>query len=129
MNSKKRNLIIFSCNWNGADFEKVNTSKYKNTNFIFIKTMCTGRIESTFILRALEEGADGVLVVGCSTDECHYEFGAKRFAETYAKVQQLAHMLGYDDGKIEYKQISGKDTERFVDVVNEFVKGRKGKIV
>jgi formate dehydrogenase beta subunit len=115
---KKRNIVVYSCNWNGADFEKVYTSKYKNTNFIFIQTMCTGRIESTFLLRALEEGADGVLVVGCSADECHYEFGAKRFAETYAKVQQLAHMLGYDKNRIEYETISGKNTDKFVEVVN-----------
>ena len=119
---KKRNIVVYSCNWNGADFEKVNTSKYKNTNFIFIQTMCTGRIESTFLLRAIEEGADGVLVVGCSIDECHYEFGAKKFAETYAKVQQLAHMLGYKKDKIEYETIVGKDTEKFVEVVNNYAR-------
>ena len=122
IDSKKRNIVVYSCNWNGADFEKVNTSKYKNTNFIFIQTMCTGRIESTFILRAIEEGADGVLVVGCSADECHYEFGAKRFAETYAKVQQLAHMLGYDKNRIEYETISDKNTDKFVEVVNNYAR-------
>ena len=119
---KKRNIVVYSCNWNGADFEKVNTSKYKNTNYIFIQTMCTGRIESTFILRAIEEGADGVLVVGCSADECHYEFGAKRFAETFAKVQQLTHMLGYDKNRIEYKTISDKNTDKFVEVVNNYAR-------
>ncbi len=119
---KKRNIVVFSCNWNGADFEKINTSKYKNINFIFIQTMCTGRIESTFILRALEEGADGILIVGCSADECHYEFGAKRFAETYAKVQQLAHMLGYDKYRIEYKTVSGKNTDKFVELVNNYTR-------
>ncbi len=119
---QKQNIVVYSCNWNGADFEKVNTSKYKNTNFIFIQTMCTGRIESTFILQALEKGANGVLVVGCSADECHYEFGAKRFAETYAKVQQLAHMLGYDKNRIEYETISDKDTDKFVEVVNNYAR-------
>lgn len=119
---EKRNIVVFSCNWNGADFEKVNTSKYKNTNFIFIQTMCTGRIETTFLLRAIEEGADGVLVVGCSADECHYEFGAKRFAETYAKVQQLTHMLGYDKNRIEYETISDKNTDKFVEVVNNYAR-------
>ncbi|MCK4903209.1 MAG: FAD-dependent oxidoreductase [Candidatus Marinimicrobia bacterium] len=119
---KKRNIVVFSCNWNGADFEKVNTSKYKNTNFIFIQTMCTGRIESTFILRAIEEGTDGVLVVGCSADECHYEFGAKRFAETYAKVEQLAHILGYEKYRIKYETISGKNTDKFVEVVNNYAR-------
>ncbi len=122
IDSKKRNIIVYSCNWNGTDFENINTSKYKNTNFIFIQTMCTGRIESTFLLRALEEGADGVLVVGCSADECHYEFGAKRFAETYAKVQQLAHMLGYDKNRIEYDTVSDKNTDKFVEVVNNYAR-------
>jgi len=122
IDAKKRNIVVYSCNWNGADFEKVNTSKYKNTNFIFIQTMCTGRIESTFLLRALEGGADGVLVVGCSADECHYEFGAKRFAETYAKVQQLAHMLGYDKDRIEYETVSDKNTDKFVEVVTNYAR-------
>ncbi|MEE9573054.1 MAG: NAD(P)-binding protein [Candidatus Neomarinimicrobiota bacterium] len=120
IDSKKRNVVVFSCNWNGTDFEKVNNSKNSNTNFIFIQTMCTGRIESTFMLRAIEEGADGVLVVGCSANECHYDFGAKRFAETYAKVQQLAYMLGYDKNRIEYETISDKNTDKFVEVVNNY---------
>jgi len=119
---KKRNIVVYSCNWNGADFERVNNSKNTNTNFIFIQTMCTGRIESTFILRAIEEGADGVLVVGCSADECHYEFGAKRFAETFAKVQQLTHMLGYDKNRIDYETISGKNTDKFVEIVNNYAR-------
>ncbi len=119
---EKRNIVVYSCNWNGADFEKINNSKNAKTNFIFIQTMCTGRIESTFLLRAIEEGADGVIVVGCSDNECHYEFGAKRFAETYAKVQQLTHMLGYDKNRIEYETISGKNTAKFVEVVNNYAR-------
>jgi len=118
----KKNIVVYSCNWNGADFEKFNKIKIKNTNLIFVQTMCTGRIESTFILRALEQGADGVLVVGCAADECHYEFGAKRFAETYAKVQQIAHMLGYEKDRLEYDTISDKDTEKFVDIVKNYTR-------
>lgn len=121
----KKNIIVFSCNWNGADFAKINKSKFANTNLIFIQTMCTGRIESTFILKALEQGADGVLVVGCAADECHYEFGAKRFSETYAKVQQLAHMLGYNKERLEYETISEKNTEKFVEIVKNYTRNFK----
>lgn len=116
----KKNIVIYSCNWNGDDFEKFSKSKSKTTNLIFIQTMCTGRIESTFILKALEKGIDGVLVVGCSPDECHYEFGAKRFSETYAKVQQIAHMLGYNKHRLEYGTIPGKNTEKFVEIVKNY---------
>ena len=116
----RKNIVVFSCNWNGADFEKVDKSKHKNANLIFVQTMCTGRIESTFILRALEQGVDGVLVIGCDPNECHYEFGAKRFSETYAKVQQIVHMLGYEKERLEYETVSGKNTDQFVEHVNNY---------
>ncbi len=122
INSELRNVVVFSCNWNGADFDKANSEKIDKTNLIFIQTMCTGRIESTFLLRAIEKGADGVIVVGCATDECHYEFGAKRFAETYAKVQQIAHMLGYKKNRIEYETVSNKNTDKFVEIVNNYAR-------
>lgn len=117
-----RNVVVFSCSWNGADYEKFAKTKIKNTNLIFIQTMCTGRIESSYILKALEQGASGVLVVGCAADECHYEFGAKRFADTYAKVQQIAYMLGFKKDRLEYATISGKNTEKFVEIVKDYAR-------
>ena len=57
-----------------------------------------------------------------AADECHYEFGAKRFAETYAKVQQLAHMLGYNKNRLEYETISEKNTEKFVEIVKNYTR-------
>lgn len=117
----KKNIVVFSCNWNGADFEKISKSKQKTTNLIFIQTMCTGRIESTFILRALEQGVNGVLVVGCDPAECHYEFGARRFSETYAKVQQIVHMIGYEKERLEYETVSGKNTDQFVKHVSNYI--------
>jgi len=121
----KKSVVIFSCSWNGADFEQFSKVKIKDTNLIFIQTMCTGRIESSFILKALEKDTAGVLVVGCAADECHYEFGAKRFAETYAKVQQIAYMLGYEKDRLEYATVSGKNTERFVKIVNDYARNIK----
>ena len=121
----KKSVVVFSCSWNGADFEQFSKVKIKDTNLIFIQTMCTGRIESSFILKALEKDTAGVLVVGCAADECHYEFGAKRFAETYAKVQQIAYMLGYKKDRLEYATVSGKNTERFVEIVNDYARNIK----
>ncbi len=124
---EKENIVIFSCNWNGS---VVNPSEHpeikpRNSNLIFINTMCAGRIEMSFIFNALEKGADRVLVVGCKVDDCHFEFGAKKFAETYKKTEQLAHMLGIEPEKICYKQIPEGDTVQFINVVNTFVKEKR----
>jgi F420-non-reducing hydrogenase iron-sulfur subunit len=34
--------------------------------------MCSGRVDPAFILEALKEGIDGVLVTGCHIGDCHY---------------------------------------------------------
>ncbi|MBC8214031.1 MAG: FAD-dependent oxidoreductase [Candidatus Marinimicrobia bacterium] len=115
---KTKNVVVFSCNWNGSTFD-LNTGK---TNVIYINAMCTGRIETSFILKALELGADGVLITGCSTEECHYEFGATKFIETYDKTKKLADMLGIADKKIGYEQIPSADTYKFIESVKGFIK-------
>ncbi len=123
LDTKKENIVIFSCNWNGS---VVNPAEHPDldphdANLIFINTMCAGRIEMSFIFNALEKGVDRVLITGCKIEDCHFEFGAKKFAETYKKIEQLAHMLGIEDGKIKYEQIPEGDTAQFIKKVNEFV--------
>jgi len=127
----KENIVVFSCNWNGSVVNPSEHTELKpgNANLIFINAMCTGRIEMSFIFNALEKGADRVLIAGCKIEDCHFEFGAKQFAETYKKVDSLAHMLGIESGTIKYEQIPEGDTARFIEVVNDFVeeKGRVGE--
>ena len=57
-------LIAFCCNWcsyAGADLAGVSRLQYPS-NIRIIRVMCSGRIEPQFVLRALELGADGILV-------------------------------------------------------------------
>jgi F420-non-reducing hydrogenase iron-sulfur subunit len=59
-------IVGFLCNWcsyAGADLAGTSRKKYP-PNVRVIRTMCSGRVEPTFILKAFEQGADGVLVCG-----------------------------------------------------------------
>lgn len=59
-------IIAFACNWcaySAADLAGVSRFQYP-PNMRIIRVMCSGRINPNFILRALEMGADGVLVAG-----------------------------------------------------------------
>jgi F420-non-reducing hydrogenase iron-sulfur subunit len=60
-------IVMFCCNWcsyAGADLAGVGRLQYP-TNTRVIRVMCSSRIQPTFILQALKDGADGVLVTGC----------------------------------------------------------------
>ena len=69
----KPRIIAFCCNWcsyAGADLAGVSRLQYP-PNVRIIRVLCSGRIEPEFVLRALELGADGVLVAGCHPGDCH----------------------------------------------------------
>jgi F420-non-reducing hydrogenase iron-sulfur subunit len=59
-------IVGFLCNWcsyAGADLAGTARKKYA-PNVRVIRVMCSGRVEPSFILKAFEQGADGVLVCG-----------------------------------------------------------------
>jgi F420-non-reducing hydrogenase iron-sulfur subunit len=67
-------IIGFTCNWcsyRAADLAGTARVKYP-ANIRLIRLMCSGRIDPTFIFKALANGADGVLISGCHPGECHY---------------------------------------------------------
>jgi len=120
---KRKNVIVFTCHWNGSHVDDTAFPDFSSgkTQIIFIHLMCSGRLESSFVLQALESGVDGVLVTGCSEDSCHYEFGAKAAVTTFTKTKQLVRMLGFDTRRIQHQKITGNDTQQFTKKVNAFV--------
>jgi F420-non-reducing hydrogenase iron-sulfur subunit len=59
-------IVGFLCNWcayAGADLAGTSRKKYA-PNVRVVRVMCSGRVEPSFILKAFQQGADGVLVCG-----------------------------------------------------------------
>jgi len=59
-------ILGFLCNWcayGGADLAGVSRLQYP-PNLRPVRVMCSGRVDPLFIIQALKEGADGVLVAG-----------------------------------------------------------------
>jgi len=59
-------IVGFLCNWcayGGADLAGVSRLQYP-PNLRPVRVMCSGRVDPLFIVQALRQGADGVLVAG-----------------------------------------------------------------
>ena len=70
-------IIAFTCTWCGypsANLAGVNKIEYP-PNVKIIRVMCSGSVESAIIMDAFERGADGVIIIGCLMDNCHYVTG------------------------------------------------------
>ena len=116
-------IVVFACNWcsyPAADAAGINRLQYP-ANVRIIRTMCMGRVDPGFVLKALAMGADGVLVSGCHFEDCHYSFGAKKAAEQYEKLEKIVHLLGFEAGRIRQEFISAAEFPKFTRVVKEMV--------
>ena len=116
-------IVVFACNWcsyPAADSAGINRIQYP-PNVRIIRTMCMGRVDPAFVLKALEMGADGVLVSGCHFEDCHYSFGARKAAEQYKKVEKIVRLLGFEKERTRQEFISAAEFPKFARVVREMV--------
>jgi len=119
----KPRIIAFCCNWcsyAGADLAGVSRLQYP-PNIRIIRVLCSGRIEPDFVLRALELGADGVLVAGCHPGDCHYISGNLKAEKRFQLLTKLLDILGLDKRRARLEWISASEGPKFANTITEFV--------
>ena len=114
-------IIAFLCNWcsyRGADLAGISRMKCA-PNVRPIRVMCSGRVEPSFILKAFEAGADGVLILGCHSGDCHYVEGNYKTIRRIALLKKMLSQLGIEDERLRLEWVSASEGGRFVSITNE----------
>lgn len=114
-------IVAFVCNWCtyiAADAAGVARARYA-PNVKLIRTMCSGRVDPQFVLAALQQGADGVLVCGCHPGDCHYREGNYKTLRRYLLLRRMLSQLGVDECRLRLEWISASEPEKFRRVVDE----------
>ncbi len=81
--------------------------------------MCSGRIDPLFILIALEEGADGVIVAGCHPGDCHYVSGNLKAERKMRFLKKVLEPMGLSE-RVELHWISASEGQKFQRVMTDF---------
>jgi F420-non-reducing hydrogenase iron-sulfur subunit len=84
--------------------------------------MCSGRVSPHFILKAFQEGADGVLIAGCHIGECHYGKGNYITAKRVGVMKELMGFIGLSPQRLRLEWIATSESNKFANVVNEFTR-------
>lgn len=116
-------IIAFLCNWCSytcADLAGVSRIQYP-TNIRVIKVMCAGRVDPQFVLDALKNGADGVLVAGCRLGECHYVFANYSAKKRMEVLQGVLEEIGILKNRIKVEWICASEGDKFANSVKDFV--------
>src|SRR3990172_5535390 len=111
-------IVGFLCNWcsyTGADLAGTSRVKYPH-NIRIIRVMCTARIDPTFVLKAMAEGADGVLICGCHPGDCHYVEGNYKAMRRYALLKKTLRDFGIDESRVRLEWVSASEGGRFAEV-------------
>jgi heterodisulfide reductase subunit A len=117
-------IIGFVCHWcalGGVDMAGVSRLQYP-TNIRLIRVMCSARVASTFIERAFELKAAGVLVAGCEFPTCHYITGNYAAEERIKKVKKRLARKGYDPNKLWDLWCSAADGPKFANTMGNMIK-------
>lgn len=80
---------------------------------------CTGKVDAIHILKAFEEGVDGVFVAGCLEGQCHYLKGNLRAKKRVAYVKRLLAEVDIEPERIEMFNLSSAMGGRFAEIVEE----------
>jgi len=114
-------IIAFCCNWcayAGADLAGVGRLQMP-PSFRIIRTMCSGRVDLYFILRALESGADGIIVMGCHPGDCHYVSGNLKAERRIKFLKHILEQMGMSD-RVELYWVAASEGSKFQEVIIEF---------
>jgi heterodisulfide reductase subunit A len=123
----KGKIIVFACNWcsyAGADFAGISRYRYPDTCRV-IRTMCSGRVDEKFVLRALELGAPIVLVSGCHYADCKYINANRRAQLRVEKLWNKLERLGIRPERLQLEWIAASEGARFAKVMKELEEMRQ----
>lgn len=114
-------IVGFLCNWcsyRAADLAGTAREKYA-TNVRIVRVMCSGRVDPSFVLKALSLGADGVLIAGCHPGECHYIEQNLKTMRRFAMLRHTVSALGVEPERVRLVWASAAEGHRFAEAVDE----------
>jgi coenzyme F420-reducing hydrogenase delta subunit len=114
-------IVAYCCNFcafAAADLAGAMRVQYP-PNVRIIRLPCTGKVDAIHLMKAFEDGADGVFVAGCLEGECHYLEGNLRAKKRVAYVKRLLAEVGTDPQRVEMFNLSSAMGGRFAEIVEE----------
>ena len=113
-------IIGFLCNWcsyRAADLAGTARLRYA-PNMRPIRVMCSGRVEPDLVLKALREGADGVLIAGCHPGECHYIEGNLKTLRRFLLLKRMLAQFGVEEERVQLVWASASEGNVLAEAVN-----------
>lgn len=117
MSENKPKIVCFSCKfgWGYLTDEATLSKQIEN----WIPIICTGKIDTTDIINAFEQGADGVLILGCPEGDCHYQDGNYEAKKRVHLLSRLLEPMGIEKDRIRIELGTDPEGKRIPQLIKE----------
>ncbi|RLF21734.1 MAG: disulfide reductase [Thermoprotei archaeon] len=115
-------IVAFMCRWcsyAAADNAGLNRIPYP-TNVRVIRVPCSVRVSPEHILEAFRLGADGVMVLGCYEQDCHYRVGRIKANERVETLKKLLEAVGVNPDRLIIDGASASEGKKIAELVRSF---------
>jgi len=116
-------IVGFLCNWcsyRAADLAGTARIPYA-PNVRIIRVMCSGRVDPTFVMKALSLGADGVMIAGCHPGECHYLEQNYKAMRRFHLLRHTLQAMGVEDERVQLVWASAAEGQQLADAIDRLV--------
>jgi F420-non-reducing hydrogenase iron-sulfur subunit len=117
MSSYEPKLVTFSCkfSWGYLNDEAALAKQVKN----WVPIICSGKVESSHILNAFKQGADGVLILGCRGGDCHYQDGNYEARKRVYLLHKILESYGIEKERLRIELSVDPEGSRIPQLVKE----------
>lgn len=117
MEEYKPKLVCFSCKFgwgylSGSDALQAESKR-------LVPVICSGKVDTTYILSAFKEGADGVLILACPEGKCHFQDGNFRTEKRIFLLHKTLEPFGIEPERLQIKLASDAEGKSIPRLINE----------
>ena len=123
MEKSNLEIVVFACS-TSIDPNDVLAAEdsFSEDTLKVIGLPCSGKVDVPYLIKAFEGGADGVMLVTCKKEDCHYIQGSFRADNRVSVVDDLLEEIGLGRGRIAVTHLDNQGVEGVVDKIKAFHK-------
>ena len=120
MSTFEPRIVAFCCDQSGypaADMAGTLKLDFPS-NVEIVRVPCAGRIETIYLLKALEKGADGVMIFGCFEENCQFLRGNLRAKGRLSYAHRMLEKIGLEKERLEICQLATNSGVRLAEALH-----------
>lgn len=122
MNNRALKTYVFYCSNNLEASQFSGLCRVHDGDAIkTISLPCSGKVDIPYLIKAFENGADGVAIVTCKKNECRHFEGNLRAHKRAEAVEALLEEIGVAAGRMAVFECGKQDAGEILSKIKQFI--------